>query len=279
MNMTKNSNQTTESKITKKDLMRVFWRSFTMEWSWNYERQMNLGFCYSMLPILDKLYDKEEHRIQAYQRHLEFYNVTPWISTFQLGITASMEEQNAADPDMDDSSINSVKVALMGPLSGLGDSFFWGTLRIIAMGVGTSLALQGNILGPILFLLIFNIPALLVRYYGLFAGYKLGVGFLDRIKESGLMDRLTFGAAIIGLMVVGAMIASMVSINMPLTIGSGEDSLTVNEMFDNIIPGLAPLLFTLFILYLVRKGVKAHWILLLFVVIGLLGAITGFLGA
>lgn len=276
--MTKNSNTMDNGKLTKKDLMRVFWRSFTMEWSWNYERQMNLGYCYSMIPIIDKLYDNKEERIAAYQRHLEFYNVTPWVSTFPLGISVAMEEKNANKEEIDPASINGVKVALMGPLSGLGDSFFWGTLRIIAMGIGTSLALQGNILGPILFLLIFNIPALLVRYYGLFAGYKLGVGFLEKIKSSGLMDKLTFAASLIGLMVVGAMVASMVNFNMPLTIGSGEDSITINEMFDNIVPGLLPLLFTGFVYYLVKKEVRAHWILLIFVILGIVGALTGLLG-
>lgn len=276
--MTKNSNTMDNGKLTKKDLMRVFWRSFTMEWSWNYERQMNLGYCYSMIPIIDKLYDNKEERIAAYQRHLEFYNVTPWVSTFPLGISVAMEEKNANKEEIDPASINGVKVAMMGPLSGLGDSFFWGTLRIIAMGIGTSLALQGNILGPILFLLIFNIPALLVRYYGLFAGYKLGVGFLEKIKSSGLMDKLTFAASLIGLMVVGAMVASMVNFNMPLTIGSGEDSITINEMFDNIVPGLLPLLFTGFVYYLVKKEVRAHWILLIFVILGIVGALTGLLG-
>lgn len=94
-----------------------------------------------------------------------------------------MEEQNADDPNFDPESINDVKVALMGPLSGLGDSFFWGTLRVIATGVGTSLAIQGNILGPILFFLIFNVPALLTRYYGLFVGYNIGSSFIEKVQK------------------------------------------------------------------------------------------------
>ncbi|MEZ0117753.1 UNVERIFIED_ORG: fructoselysine and glucoselysine-specific PTS system IID component [Heyndrickxia coagulans] len=276
--MTKNSDEFVDGALTKKDLMKVFWRSFTMEWAWNYERQMNLGYCYSMLPVLDKIYKRREDRVEAYKRHLEFYNVTPWLSTFPLGISIAMEEKNALGKGMDTSSINGIKVALMGPLSGIGDSFFWGTLRVIAMGIGTSLALHGNILGPLLFLLIFNIPAILARYFGLFTGYKLGAGFLEKVKESGLMDKLTFGASVIGLMVVGAMVASMVSISMPLKIGSGKDSMTLDTMFNNIIPGLLPLLFTGLIYYMVKKGVKAHWVLILMVVIGIVGAYTGILG-
>lgn len=131
---------TSSKKLTKKDIRRVFWRSFGMEWDWNYERQMNMAFCYSMLPIIEKLYDKKEDRIEAMQRHLEFFNTTPQLSTLILGITAAMEENNANDPDFDTSSISNVKVSLMGPLAGIGDSFIWGTLRIIATGVGISLA-------------------------------------------------------------------------------------------------------------------------------------------
>lgn len=266
------------SIVTKKDLMKIFWRSFTVEWAWNYERQMNVGYAYSMSPAIEKIYKNKEDRREAYKRHLEFFNITPWLITFPLGISIALEERNATEEDFDPSTINNIKVALMGPLSGLGDSFFWGTLRILATGIGTSLALQGNILGPILFLLVFNIPAQLIRYFGLKIGYDLGSSFIDTIMSSGLMERLTYGASVLGLTVVGAMTASMVSMNIPLTIGSGEEAQTVTDLFNGIVPGILPLLFTLFMLYLVKKGVKSHWILLLIAILGILGAYTNFLG-
>lgn len=265
--------------ITKKDLMRTFWRSFTAEWSWNYERQMNLGYSFAIRPALEKIYSqKPEQLTTAYQRHLEFYNVTPWLITFPLGISIAMEEQNAVNKDFDESSINDVKIALMGPLSGLGDSFFWGTLRVIATGIGASLAMQGNILGPLLFLLIFNIPAIIARYFGLFIGYNIGASFIEKVQKTGLMDKLSYGASILGLSVVGAMVATMVTLNMPLTIGSGEDEKSLQAIFDGIVPQILPLLFTLFIFLLDRKGLKAHWILLLIAGIGIFGAWSGLLG-
>ena len=265
--------------LTKNDLMRTFWRSFTAEWSWNYERQMNLGYSFAIRPALEKIYSqKPEQLTSAYQRHLEFYNVTPWLVTFPLGISIAMEEQNALNDDFDESSINDVKVALMGPLSGLGDSFFWGTLRVIATGIGTSLAMQGNILGPLLFLLIFNVPAILARYYGLFVGYNIGASFIEKVQKTGLMDKLSYGASILGLSVVGAMVATMVTLNMPLTIGSGEEEKSLQAIFDGIVPQILPLLFTLFIFLLDRKGLKAHWILLMIAGIGIFGAWSGLLG-
>lgn len=273
---------TSETKVlNKRDLMKVFWRSFTMEWTWNYERQANLGYGFAMVPILEKLYkDKPEEKAEALQRHLEFFNTTPHVSTLILGISSAMEEQNSTQEDFDTSSINNVKVGLMGPLAGIGDSLLWGTLRIIATGIGTSLALQGNILGPILFLLIFNIPHIILRYICMMGGYRLGAGFLSKMQQGGLMDKVTYGAAIVGLMSIGAMIATMVTVNIPLSYGEGDSAIVIGDILNGIIPGIIPLLFTGFIYWLVtKKKMKTTVALLLILVIGIIGSLTGILGA
>lgn len=268
-----------ERKLTKKDLTRVAIRSLGMEWDWNYERQMNMAFCYSMLPVIKKLYPTKEEQTEAMQRHLEFFNATPHLSTLILGITAAMEEQNANDPEFETESINNVKVSLMGPLAGIGDSFIWGTLRIIATGVGVSLAAQGNILGPLLFLLLFNIPAQGLRFYLMHAGYKLGSGFLAKVQESGLMEILTYGASVLGLMVIGGMTAENVAITVPLVIGSGETATTLGDICNTIMPGLLPLAFTLLMYWLVsKKNVKTTTLLVALVVVGLAGSFFGILG-
>lgn len=268
-----------ERKLTKKDLTRVAIRSLGMEWDWNYERQMNMAFCYSMLPVIKKLYPTKEEQTEAMQRHLEFFNTTPHLSTLILGITAAMEEQNASDPEFETDSINNVKVSLMGPLAGIGDSFIWGTLRIIATGVGVSLAAQGNILGPLLFLLLFNIPAQGLRFYLMHAGYKLGSGFLAKVQESGLMEILTYGASVLGLMVIGGMTAENVAITVPLVIGSGDAATTLGDICNTIMPGLLPLAFTLLMYWLVsKKNVKTTTLLVALVVVGLAGSFFGILG-
>ena len=268
-----------ERKLTKKDLTRVAIRSLGMEWDWNYERQMNMAFCYSMLPVIKKLYPTKEEQTEAMQRHLEFFNTTPHLSTLILGITAAMEEQNANDPEFETESINNVKVSLMGPLAGIGDSFIWGTLRIIATGVGVSLAAQGNILGPLLFLLLFNIPAQGLRFYLMHAGYKLGSGFLAKVQESGLMEILTYGASILGLMVIGGMTAENVAIAVPLVIGSGDAATTLGDICNTIMPGLLPLAFTMLLYWLVsKKNVKTTTLLVALVVVGLAGSFFGILG-
>lgn len=155
------------SKITAKDIRKMALRSWTIMCSWNYERQMHMGFMYGMAPILDKIYaDDEIKKQQAYERHMEFFNCTPQMTSFIMGLCASMEEQNAAaaEGEYDSESISMIKTSLMGPFAGIGDSFFQGTLRIITFGIGLSFAKEGSILGPILAVGLFAIPSILTVF-------------------------------------------------------------------------------------------------------------------
>lgn len=127
------------------------------------------------------------------KRHMEFFNTTPYVVTFPLAISAAMEEKRAENPDnFDTASIVNVKTALMGPMAAIGDTLFHGTLRIVATGIGTTLALQGNPLGALLFLLIFNIPAWAIRYIMTFKGYEIGTGFLEKVQNPVLWKLLHF---------------------------------------------------------------------------------------
>ncbi|GAL60246.1 mannose-specific phosphotransferase system enzyme IID component [Pseudescherichia vulneris NBRC 102420] len=264
-----------EKVITARDLRRVFWRSFQMEFSWNYERQMNLAFVYTLIPVLKKLYPQKEDLRIALKRHLVFFNTTPHIVTLLLGITTAMEEKNSQQKTIDAGAIDNVKASLMGPLAGLGDSFFWGTLRLIATGIGTSLALQGSILGPILFLLVFNVPHILVRWFFTRWGYVLGTGVLQRVQQSGMMESLTYGASIMGLMVVGAMTASMINITIPISFGAGEAKTEVQDIINNVMPCLLPLISFGIVYWLLGRRVKPLTIIGGMALVGIFGSWIG----
>lgn len=180
-----------EPMFTKKDLRKMCWRSLPGGFSVNWDRYVHKTFTFMIAPMLKRIY-KNDHEgyVKALQRNMEFFNITPQVHAFMGGLTVAMEEQNAKDPNFDPKTINSVKAALMGPLSGIFDSIFPGTLRIIAAGIGISLAAQGNILGPILYALIYCIPSYICRFKGGQIGYRLGTGFLDKLQASGLMDKL-----------------------------------------------------------------------------------------
>ncbi|MEQ7193017.1 PTS system mannose/fructose/sorbose family transporter subunit IID [Enterococcus avium] len=266
----------TSKNLTKKDLMGIFWRSMPMEASFNYERMMSLAFSYSMSGVIQKLYSDVNDQKAAMQRHLEFFNCTSATSPFIAGVAASMEERKANDPSFDESSINAMKAGLMGPISGIGDSIFWGSLRIIASGIGISLAKQGSILGPILFLIVFNVPNVLVRYFGILWGYKAGVTFIEKMS-SGLMENITYAINILGNTVIGCMVASMVIINIPVKLTNGKDAQTIQGLLDSMMPALLPLLITFLFCRLLKKDVKVIYILLAILIVSVLGAIFGFL--
>ena len=164
----------------------------------------------------------------------------------------------------------------MGPLSGIGDTFFWGTFRIIASGVGISLASQGSILGPLIFLIIYNIPHILVRVFGLKYGYKLGSSSIDALVKGGLMAKATLAATVLGLVVVGGMIASVVTVNVAFVadFGSGM-TLSIQEVLDQLCPCLLPLVLTFGIYHLLKKDVKPWVIMVALFALGIVGKFIG----
>ncbi len=315
-----------EILITKKDLRKVFLNSMTIMCSWNYERQMHMGFMFGMAPIIDKLYkNNEKEKRAAYKRHMEFFNCTPQMTSFIMGLSASMEEQNAkSNGEFNAESISMIKTSLMGPFAGIGDSFFQGTLRIITFGIGLSFAKQGSILGPILAVGLFAIPSLLTAYYGTFLGYKsgnriitFGIGlsfakqgsilgpilavglfaipslltayygtflgyksgnnYLAKIYQEGLMDRIMQFASIIGLAVVGGMVASMVPISTPIEFTTGGTQLVLQDMIDSILPKFLPLVSTMGIYWLIKKKVNTNILLFGIIILGMVLSLLGVL--
>lgn len=258
-------------KLTNRDIRNLFLRSMALEANFNFETWQNTGFAFTIIPVLKRLYTTKQAMAAALKRHLQFFNTSPYGSTLIFGITAAMEEQNSQDKDFDEESISSVKLGLMGPLAGIFDSLFWGTFKVIAAGVGTSLAIKGNVLGPLLFILIFNVPHLLLRYNLTFIGYKTGTKFLQNLAKNNVMDRLTKGASILGLMVVGAMPATLISITTPLNIGT-KSGVAVQGILDQLIPAIIPLGLTFGVYYFVKKNMKTTYLLLGLLVLGFVGS-------
>lgn len=263
-----------KSNLSKKNIRNLFMRSLALEANFNFETWQNTGFAFAMIPVLKKLYKTKDALSSALKRHLQFFNTSPYGSTLILGITAAMEEQNSLDPEFDAESINSVKAGLMGPLAGVFDSLFWGTFKVIAAGVGTSLAIKGNISGAILFLLIFNVPHLLLRYKLTFTGYRAGTRFLQNLAKTHVMDKLTYGASILGLMVIGAMPATLISIRTPLIFGTKNQGVAPQNILDQIVPAIIPLGVTLLVFYFVRINIKTTRLLLGLLILGFLGSIA-----
>lgn len=265
----------------KKRLWQFFWRTWAIQASWNYEGQMNLGFLYSIAPTLDRIYaddsDPEilERKKEAYHRHTALYNITQQLNSFVLGIAASMEEEYGRNPkEFNPEVINNLKVSLMGPLSGIGDSLLEGTLRIISFGLGASLAAQGSILGPILALLISGVPKALITWFGGKLGYTLGTDYVKQL-QGGIMDKVMYVAGVVGLMTVGAMIATMVGITTPLQFQDG--AVVLQDVLDGIFPSMIPFGIAMLFYWLLKKKVDLGVLLASGIVLSLVCSFFGIL--
>lgn len=273
---TKNEYVSLENKITWGDFRGVFWRSFALLGSFSYERMEGLGYLYAIKPVLEKIYvDDPEGLKAAMHRNVAAFNMTVAPAPFVMGITIAMEELAKKDPEFDVSTINAVKVSLMGPLSGIGDTFFWGIFRILACAVAVGFAQQGNVIAPFVLLLMFNIPNFLTRWYGLKLGYFNGSQLLHELENSGKMRLFTHAAGIVGVAAIGCMIAFWVPISSPMSFSISGSEIVIQEYLDQIFPKLLPLATTVIIYSLLKKNIKVYKIILGIVVIGFILGILG----
>ena len=275
---------TSEKMLDNRDLMRMYWRSTFLLGSFNFERMQAMGFCYTLMPAIRKVYRGDKAaEAAALKRHLEFYNTQPWVSSVVFGVTAAMEEQKAKGEEISEETITSVKVGLMGPLAGVGDPIFWGTARPVLAALGASLALNGSIVGPLLFFIGINVLRVLTRWYGLKFGYERGTEMVTEVG-GGQLKKITQMAAIMGLFVMGALVSKWTTIKFPAVVSTvkNDDGImvdtTVQSILDQLLPGLAALGLTFLCMWLLNKKVNALWIILGMFAVGILGRWTGFLG-
>lgn len=261
-------------KEDQKMLRAMFWRSWTMFASRTGATQYHaVGVIYTLLPAINRFYKTDEEKADALVRHTTWFNATMHLNNLIMGLMAAMEKDNAKNPDFDPNTIVAVKTSLMGPISGIGDAFFWGILRVIAASIGISLAATGSPLGAIVFLLLYNIPAFLIHYYTLYTGYSVGENFIRRIYESQMMDVITKVASLLGLMMVGSMTASNVKFKtaLEITAKGAEEAIKIQDYLDQLFIGLIPLGATLLTFWLVKyKKVNINWIMLGIVMISII---------
>ena len=271
------------TRLTKKDLWKLFFYSEGFVTGFNYEKQEAPGFTFSMIPVIEKVYTNEEDKKEAYRRHAELFLTEARLSHFVIGLTAAMEERNANEQDIDPVSIGAIKSALMGPLAGIGDSLYHGTLRPIMAGIAISMVIASNytsVMGPILFVLVMGAVGQALRFMGIFKGYEKGVAFVGVMQSSGLISKMTRYAGIAAFVVIGGFVSKFVSMSIPWSYTAGETQVSIQSTLDSMVPGLLPVLYTLFMLWLMKKK-KMNPIVLMIItmLIGVIGYAGGILAS
>lgn len=271
------------SKEQKKMVWSVFWRTMWLMFCTSYTKQQGITFGWTMIPYLEDIYGKETDEFyRAMGRHQDFFNTTPGMSPFIFSLVISMEQERKealdAGRDFDDASIESIKVALMGPFAGIGDSIYTGALRIIATGIALGFSQTGSWLGPILFALVFNIPNVLIRYFGATFGLKLGSTYIAKALESGMLKAFTKGFSVLGLIMTGAMTAQYVSFKTSFTADFGGTVFNLQNVLDQIMPGLLPLAITLLSFSYLRKKNNPVRVLIIMFLASLVLTVLGICG-
>ena len=296
-------------QLSKSDRQKVWWRSQFLQGSWNYERMQNLGWAYSLIPAIKKLYTKKEDQAAALERHLEFFNTHPYVAAPIMGVTLALEEERANGVEIDDAAIQGVKIGMMGPLAGIGDPVFWFTVRPILGALGASLAASGNIVGPLLFFFGWNAIRMAFLWYTQEFGYKAG-SEITKDMSGGILKDITKGASILGMFILAVLVQRWVSINFTVNLpgkqlaegayinfpegavtgselkgilgqalsGLSLDSVqpqTLQGQLNSLIPGLMGLLLTFLCMWLLKKKVSPIAIILALFAVGIAARFFG----
>ena len=263
------TNLTPAANLDKKTLNKMVWRSLNLQGSFNYERMQAGGWLYGILPGLLAIHGEGSEDLKTSMAHnLEFFNTHPFLVTFVMGIVLSLEQQKA-----DINTIRAVRVAAMGPLGGIGDAIFWFTLVPIAAGIGSNMAIDGSIAGPIVFLALFNIVQFAVRFFLMHWSYNLGTKAIELLTANA--KEFTRAASLLGVFVVGALTSNYggTALSADLTLENGT---TIQSILDGVLPKMIPLALTLGLYFLMKKkGWTPVKCIAALLVLGLVGAFFG----
>ncbi len=269
-------------KISKKTLNSSFWRWWYGNLTcFSQEHMQTFGYMWSMLPIIKELYATKEEQCEKMTAYYPFFNTEPQIGCIVVGITAGLEEARANGAEgIDDEMINGIRAGLMGPLAGIGDSLIVGTYIPILLGIALGLAEGGSVLGPLFYIVVWNVTSTWFQHFVYMKGYELGGSAVELLvgeKATAFRESVI----VMGQVIVGAMAASWVSVTTPIVIAkdsTGADVL-LQAKLDGAFPGVLTCLFVLFAWWLMaKKNVTPIKVLLLFVVIGFVGSVIGFIG-
>lgn len=259
-----------QPKLTKKDLHRLGIRSIAEQAGFSFERMQAPGFTWSMLPCFEKLYpDSKKDMSEFMTYNMEFMNTEMHMATFLMGLELSMEERHT-----DRNLIDGIRNGLFGPLAGLGDAIFWFTVLPISAGICCSLAQDGSVLGPILYIAIWFFMAI-SRIWFAEAGYNVGSRLIENIGTT--TKYLTEAAGILGMMVVGGLIPSYVTLAFSDDLVFGVGGTTVQSVFDNIMPNVLPLALVFLIFWLFKKKANVLAIILGIIAFGILMSFLGWM--
>ena len=266
----------------KKTLSKKTIRKAYLDWMFwnlsvqNFERMEGPAIVKMLADVREELYPGDpEAQKEMLARHSIFFNTEPNLGSIVPGIVLGMEYEMAQGGDVQPEFINSIKTALMGPFAGIGDSLLPGTLCPILLSIALGLCGNGEIIGPLFYIIVFLGIMLPLTWFLFSYGVKAGANAAELVLTGGIKDKVTKAAETVGLIVVGAVTASYTKFNIGLVYTSGDLSIDIALILDSLLPGLSVLIISLIAYVLmVKKKWSVNKMMLLFLVIAVVGYFT-----
>lgn len=269
--------------IPKSALLKAWlvWETFPQT-CYNYERMMGQVVAHMFSVIIGFLYkDNPEKRKEVMKREIEFFNVHIEFGACILGMTIALEEQKSLGENIPGEFITNLKTSLMGPLAGMGDTIWQGVVIpiLLAVCIDMTRSGDGSVWGAIIYAVIIVVAAYTLSYFNFMFGYKAGSDAIMDFLEKGILNKLIKGASIMGCMVMGGLVVNYVKATCGLEIASSTSVYNVQKNFlDVVCPSILPLAMTMVAYYLMsKKRWSSIKIIILIIVIGIVGGLTGIL--
>ncbi len=263
--------------LSKQDYTKTSLRAYLLQNGMNYNNYQGLGYANILYPSLRKIYKDDEQLREILEDNIEFFNTNPSMVPFISNIHLSMLD-GGADPK----EVKGIKMALMGPMAGIGDSLSQFCLAPLFATIGASLAQEGLLLGPIFFWLGINITLLIVKLLMGNWGYKLGTSIITKL--SGYMEQISDIAGMIGVTVISGLAVNFVKITTPLKyvaqISETEEKvIAIQDMLNAMLPNMLAVLYTCLVFWLIKeKKWTTYRLVIMTIVAGVLLSAVGFLG-
>lgn len=267
-----------QPKLTAKDYLKISFRSYLLQNGFNYNVYQGIGYAYSILPGLKKIFKDEPEKLKEHTKaNLEFYNVNPHMAPFVTSMQLAMYDHGESIDDA-----RSIKMALMGPLSGIGDSIAQFGIAPLFSTIFAGLALDGLGFAPMGFWLSMILSLLAIKMFMGYLGYKLGTSIIDTLSEK--ITKISAAANIVGVTVISGLATTFVKAKIPIEYkssvqGGKEQVVAFQTILDKIMPNLLPVIITVLVYYLIKKkNWSTYKLLILLFIVGILGSLLGVLG-
>ncbi|MFV0560083.1 MAG: PTS system mannose/fructose/sorbose family transporter subunit IID [Enterococcus sp.] len=280
-----NSDTRMPQDITKKDVTKAYLRwHFANEIPHSFERYLAPSLLYGMMPILNKLYKDEDAKRAAYKRQLLFFNTQlSWGGGVITGLMSSLEQQRAEEEYteseilMQDDLMYNTKAGLMGALAGIGDAIDSGTVQYIFIAIAVPWAQQGSALGALFPFICFALYQVGLGVFFARKAFEMGRNATGLMQSTGIQTAIET-LSVLGLFMMGVLAGNYVTVESSLQFTLSGKEFVIQDILDQIIPGILPLAVVLGIYWFYnKKGLKVTQVLVWLTLILILLAGIGIL--